>query len=76
MNERMRLAGGKTALLVMVFLVLVGCTPEKAKSLRLDARPGRDVVEKDGFDPFKRRGERFFRNVSGDLPLPARCDAA
>lgn len=37
MNECLRLAGGKTAVLVMALLVLGGCTPEKAKSLRLAA---------------------------------------
>ncbi len=37
MNECLRVAGGKTAFLVMAFLVLGGCTPEKAKSLRLAA---------------------------------------
>ncbi len=37
MNDCLRLAGGKTTVLVMAFLALGGCTPEKAKSIRLAA---------------------------------------
>jgi len=37
MNECLRFAGGKTVFLVMFFLALGGCTPEKAKTLRLAA---------------------------------------
>lgn len=37
MKKHLLLPSGKTAFLVMVLLVLAGCTPEKAKSLRLAA---------------------------------------